>query len=352
MSKFVAVILSIFLCLATSEIFLRAFYPQSQYSVTYASWGWKHIPNTTVMFWGEKPGWRWELKSPVKIKYDSYGLRSNNVPYKTRIPKEYNPKRILILGDSFAEDMGSPYANLISVILRKKFDYNEKGEDTGAAINVINAGHYGFCDGQELMYYILEGIKYKPDIVLIFYSGDTANPNYAVMENGELVLKWKTFTWAQEAYKNIVSVIRLHSHLGSFILNSLHRVKWFDSVVNQKGLNENIKIINFAMGPESREFAEVDKAIWLRFKELTISDGARFIIMNCMGKFTLEQRKFLDSNGIENFEITGLPDPEKARQEDKKNGCYDPGLESHRFGYKNNFLVSEKIYEYLKEKGI
>ena len=321
------IVLSIVVCLVCGEIFFRSFYPQSQYSVTYAPWGWRHIPNTEVTFWGEKPGWRWNLKPSVKIKYGVSGLRG----------RAWANPYILILGDSFAEDMGSPDKNLISSYLEDKI-----------LLPVMNAGHYGFCNAQELMYYLAEGYKYKPNIVLIFYTGDTANPNYAVMEDGKLKLKWKTFTRKQKLYKNIVSAIRLRLHLGSFILNRLHDFSWFEKIADRGGLNDKIPITNFDTYSVLDDFVSVDKHIWVKFKKEIEKNGSRLIIMNCMGEFTPPERAFFDLWGIEYFEITGLPNPNIKRILDKESGVYDPAFESHRFGYKSNSIVSQKIYDYLK----
>ena len=59
------------------ELFLRAFYPQSQYSVIYSPWGLFHNPNARFVFYDERPRWRFS-KPPLQaipIHYNSKGLR-------------------------------------------------------------------------------------------------------------------------------------------------------------------------------------------------------------------------------------------------------------------------------------
>lgn len=324
--------ISLFLLITflTGELFLRIFYPQSQYSVTYADWGWRHIPNTQITFYGEKSGFRWRLKPPVRVCYGSDGLRAPEIDCVRKTGT------LLALGDSFLEDMGSSYENLHTTYL----------ENMG--ISVINAGHYGFCNAQEYMYYLAEGKKYRTEIVLVFYAQDTANPNYAELKDEKLVLKWKKFTIPQKIYKRVVSFIRLYSHFGSFIVNNLHRVPSIDNFMRKEQLNEKIEVTNLQHHHDNIiDFAPIDKVLFREFNQVVKADGATLILMNCMGDFSKEQREFLDGEGIPNFGITGLPGPDKVREEDKRMGRYDPLKESHRFGYRNNYLVADKIYQFL-----
>ena len=347
MKKILLVSLIMFL---TGEIFLRLFYPQAEYSVTYAPWGWKHIPNTKITFWGEHPNWRWKLKPPIKIKYDDKGLRSYSWPYQSGVP---NVQRILILGDSFAEDMGSVFENLVATRLQKLFNYDEFGQDTKKAVAVINAGHYGFCNAQEYMYYLAEGHKFSPDIVLVFYAQDTANPNYAELKEGQLILKWKKFTLSQKIYKNIASLIRLHSHLGSYVLNSLHRIPKIENFIRKKQLNENIKITSIDSRDTNNssdwDFKPIDKILWREFNQLVKAENTTLILMNCMEDFTRKQKEFLDSENILHFAII---DSGAFKIYDKRKESYNPKKESHRFGYGGNEIVAEIIYRFLEERGL
>ena len=120
--------------------------------------------------------------------------------------------------------MGSFFANLHAKWLEKKL--NESGYPY--KIEVINAGHYAFENDQEYIFYLKEGRKYSPDIVIVMYTGDEASPTYATLdENGKLVLHYKEFTPSQKLYRNVVSFIRRNTHFGSFILDRLHGIRDF-----------------------------------------------------------------------------------------------------------------------------
>ena len=146
MKKAFLLVFSMVVLYVIIEIFFLAFYPHSQYSVTFAPWGWKHIANTKVQFYGEHPKLQFNLKlrpKPVTIKYNSKGLRSpehNYHKYFNFCDTFYQFTRVMLIGDSWTEDMGSPMDNLHSTYLRKKLNYEYKPVGL-SPIQVINAGH-------------------------------------------------------------------------------------------------------------------------------------------------------------------------------------------------------------------
>lgn len=66
-----------------------------------------------------------------------------------------------------------------------------------------------------------------------------------------------------------------------------------------------------------------------------------------MGKFTPVNKEWLASEGFNIIEL----DTNKISEVNKDKKTYSPFFESHRFGYGGNKIVSQQIYEYLKEKG-
>jgi hypothetical protein len=336
----------------TFEVLFRVFYPQSGYSLTYASWGWTHLPNSRVTYYKETPVFNLDIRSrpyPIPIKYNSKGLREFDYGY----PKEKNVFRILVLGDSFAEDMGSFFDNLHTKWLERKL----KQMGYPYRIEVINAGHYAFDNANEYMFYLKEGKKYSPDIVILMYTGDTAGSDYAGFENGKLVLRYKTFTFSQKLYRMAVSWVRRNSQFGSFLLNevtNLNRIKLF--LVNQGFKEKDKAIVNPDRPEEQIPFSDADKAIWLAFKEDVEKNNGRFIFMNCtyypdqprLSSLSEENRAFIKHNKILLLEV--LSTAENARRiknEEMRLGIYNKLFDSHRFGYKANEKVAERIITFL-----
>lgn len=341
------------------ESFFHLFYPQSGYSVTYAPYGWKHIPNTTVNFYGEESKLSFDLKhrpKPIKIYYNWDGLRSPDWEMLNKdfyfCDKKYTKFRIMVIGDSWAEDMGSIEDNLHTTYLRKKLQWEY--ETKLILYSIINAGHYGFDNGQEYLWWEWEGWKYKPDIIILFYAQDTASPEFIQNTTEGLILYSKIYTIPQKIYRDIASFIRLHSQFGSWTLNKISEIKSVNTFFINKGYKEKpVPVVNGkTVNPTEDDFADVDKRIWLMFKGGIAAHGGKFIMMNCMGNFNKKQEKFLRDNNILHFGITekDVGNPEKLREEDKANGIYDIDLESHRFGYKANEKVASRIIQFLKEK--
>jgi hypothetical protein len=323
------------------EVFFRLFYPQSEYSVTYAKWGWRHIPNTVCKFYGEEPRFGWGQRA-VEVKYNARGLRCAD--WSVFDFRDVDIKCILLLGDSWLEDMGSPYNNLVHIWLNKKIEGY-----------TINAGHYGFDNAQELMWYLKEGKKYSPDIVIVFYANDKANPENAMIEDGKLVLKWREFTHKQKVYRNVASWIRLHTHFGSWLLTRIQRIGPIGGYMVREGLKEPP---NPVVGPKTplyeSGFRLIDKMIYQRLAAEVEKDNATLVMLKCMGDWSNEQKAFFKDSGIYHMYIpTEWPEEgDEERIWDKAVNNYDPSKESHRFSYMQNERVAQRIIEYLKVEGL
>ena len=109
----------------------------------------------------------WKLKKSIIIRRktrqfdyststNSHGLRSDEIP----LEKSHHVYRILILGDSMAFGEG--------VELEERFDQQlKKLAIAGKTIEVINAGVMGYGTDQEFLYLASQGLKFKPDLVIL-----------------------------------------------------------------------------------------------------------------------------------------------------------------------------------------
>lgn len=148
----------IFLCiLAVTELVLTFYVKSIHQDRIYTSdkvLGWKLLQNLAVCRDVIRDG------TPRMIYTDWNGL-----PNKRQ--HHYEPaegsSRILILGDSIAEDLANHEMDetLAALVERQLSDWNTE---------VVNAGCGGWSTDQEYLFFKTEGYKYKPDLVLLIVS--------------------------------------------------------------------------------------------------------------------------------------------------------------------------------------
>ncbi len=130
--------------------------------------GWWHIPHSGGTFHSDYN----EFTAQVQINARS--LRDREIGYDN----PDNTLRVLSLADSFGEalqvDLADTYHKQLEELLT---------ESTGQPVEVINAGVGGWGTDQEAIFYLAEGFRYQPDIVLLsfFVRNDVVN-NYAPLE--------------------------------------------------------------------------------------------------------------------------------------------------------------------------
>jgi len=113
--------------------------------------GWVHVPNARTT-------WQGTGEYNVHVQINSLGLRDREHTYD----KPPGTFRILVLGDSFTEGIEVPLEQVFPVRLEECLD-----ERVSSEIEVINAGMSGYAPGDELLFFVHEGVKYRPDLVLV-----------------------------------------------------------------------------------------------------------------------------------------------------------------------------------------
>jgi lysophospholipase L1-like esterase len=116
--------------------------------------GHEHRPNAKAVLMG------------VEFDTNSKGLRDREIPY-ARTP---GVRRILMLGDSGTVGWGVAFDETFPKRIEKA--YAEKGDK----VEVINTGVGNYNTIQEVEYFLTEGYKYEPDIVVLNYSFNDAEP--------------------------------------------------------------------------------------------------------------------------------------------------------------------------------
>lgn len=95
----------------------------------------------------------------TSLRTDTLGLRED----RDYGPKPANTQRILALGDSFTMGVGVESADAFPKVVERLM---LRGE-TGASIEVINAGVPGYNTRQERVYLQSDGLSLQPDLVLL-----------------------------------------------------------------------------------------------------------------------------------------------------------------------------------------
>ncbi len=164
LSNVVIILIGILLSVGVLEIGTRIVAPQIfptpkvwRYE---ANLGWEHIPGAED---------RWLHRDfDVSIKINSKGLRDVERDYA----KKDNTFRILAFGDSFVEGWGVELEDSVTRRLEKILNL-ETGDKK---YEVVNCSVAGYGTDQELLFFRREGLKYSPDLVIVFfYLNDVGN---------------------------------------------------------------------------------------------------------------------------------------------------------------------------------
>lgn len=144
---------SLLVTLAALEIVVRLFFPQLPIE--------PHcVVLDPVLVYRLKPDCERRTPARAYVEYlrtNSRGLREREIAYE----KRSGTLRILALGDSFT--FGSPLP--VEASWPKALERRLRAD--GAAVEVVNAGVFGYTTYHELRFLETEGLRYAPDIVVL-----------------------------------------------------------------------------------------------------------------------------------------------------------------------------------------
>lgn len=184
--RVLAVVVSLALPLLVLEAVLRVFgpivpgnYDTGPYVRRHPTLGHFHTPSFG--------GW---IKTPqfiVRIDTNPMGLRDPRQSYA----KPPGTFRVLALGDSYVEAAQVQADQMVTTQLERLL-----GASTSRPVEVVNAGVFGYGTGQELLLLEQEGVKYAPDLVVLFFChcNDVANNDYRLeLIDGDLSTALKPY---------------------------------------------------------------------------------------------------------------------------------------------------------------
>jgi lysophospholipase L1-like esterase len=118
--------------------------------------GWKHTPGVHRVFVNE-------AGERIEVRQNEYGHRGGAHPLR-KDPGKY---RILVLGDSFTEGVQVAEGDLFTALL----------ERSDPRYEVLNAGVGGWGTVQEYLYLESDGLRHRPDLVLLMVFGNDLDDN-------------------------------------------------------------------------------------------------------------------------------------------------------------------------------
>jgi len=113
--------------------------------------GWRKTPGARVRYH--------RREYSVEVAINDKGLRDVERPYEPPA----GATRILALGDSFVEGYTVAADETVTSRLTRELT------EPGCPVEVINAGTAAYSTDQELLFFRSEGIRYQPEIVLLFF---------------------------------------------------------------------------------------------------------------------------------------------------------------------------------------
>jgi GDSL-like Lipase/Acylhydrolase family len=124
---------------------------------------WRHDAN---LGWSNSPGAEGVFHHPrftINVKINPQGLRDREYTYE-RTP---GSRRVLVIGDSFVWGYGVEQQETFPKLL----------EARQPGVEVINAGVAGYGTDQELLWLRSEGVRYRPDLVILVMCGNDDDEN-------------------------------------------------------------------------------------------------------------------------------------------------------------------------------
>jgi lysophospholipase L1-like esterase len=159
---------------------------------------WERRPHTTrgsiirfdpILGWDKPPGaevWLHRREYDVNLTVNSHGLRGPDRGYE----KPSGGGRVLLLGDSFTEGFTVREEDTVRAVLESLL----LGQGC-RGWEVINAGTLGYSTDQEYLFFLNEGRRYQPDVVVVLFFYNDLNGNittgskpHFTVEDGRLVL--------------------------------------------------------------------------------------------------------------------------------------------------------------------
>lgn len=117
--------------------------------------GWRNIPNASGRIITDEYA--------HELRYNARSMRGPLIPYERRA----GVYRVLLLGDSFVDGYTETLGNRVGEVLQRELS------EAGINAEIVPMGTPGFSTDQEYLWLTSEGLRYRPDlVVLVFHPND------------------------------------------------------------------------------------------------------------------------------------------------------------------------------------
>ena len=317
------------------------------------------------------------------VRHNSKGLRGKETDY----PKPAGIKRILFVGDSFFWGYGLNNKDVLTEVLQKK---------AGESVEIINGAATGYGTDQELLWLKNEGLKYKPDIVILgfFPTNDldeiSSSISYYfpkpvfVPDGDKLVLKNvpvpRTEGTERKAFANpptflgkLKKFLRYHTHTYPFIVGRLNSNPELRLLLINLGLGEEFTNQFPGIPLIKNNPADIEKLAFrliLEIKKTAEKAGAEFLLVHIPSKeqpaganlYKGIREKAYENNATMSHKLQDFAAKEKIqlldllpviRKRHKKGAIiYSPAKYDHHWTASGHQIAAETIYDYLSVHGL
>jgi hypothetical protein len=229
-----------------------------------------------------RPGAGWKKTSEFTswIEVNSKGLRGAEIDY----PKPPGEYRILVTGDSFtfAEQVNQDET------FTQRLEDRLNAEQPGLNYRVLNAGSNGWATANELVYLAKEGVKFKPDVVVVaFYLGNDVGDNYSRIATTQIAKDADLALRGADSFDGPRRILRKSEVYTVFESGVLAKLPWW-------GDNGGSTSSSDRRAPRTLEEAQeawaITESLLVRMRDVSESQGARFMVMVVPSATAVAQR--------------------------------------------------------------
>lgn len=304
---------------------------------------WTYDP---LLGWHHRPGQQGVFKKSqfsVDVSINRKGLRDRLYPYERTVGK----KRILVLGDSFVWGFGVEQDQI----------FTEQLELSLSNVEVINAGVSGYSTDQELLWLKSEGVKYKPDLIILLVSGNDdyenhlglnytiySKPRFIFGKDGQLELQ-NVPVPRQSVFRKMVHLGMRYSSLVNFLVQEV-RPKFFRIIRGSQNSSKK-EISDTSERPEPGKQLGLTLALVDEIRKIAETEAQFMIVMNSVywSKYSAgtykELVRELRDNRVYVLDVDTSAGYSKERMTIPGDGHWNK--DGHRF-------VAERVLELIGEK--
>jgi lysophospholipase L1-like esterase len=272
---------SLIFSLVFAELILRLFVAQEtkRLAIYDKDVGWRGRPNGSEVYV------RREDSIAVAFHYNELGYRDDPVQ-----PRSTVAKRIVLLGDSFLENLEAPFESTYVARLRNNLRKQFHGK-----VDLIALGSQGYSTAQEMLTLKKFGDQLQPDyVVLVFFTGndfeDNARREFAYLDStGALVIPPHNVSWRIQQYLSFKRWLYESSHLVFYLKNFIESrtsIQLYDGTKQVADESEQYRF-------------EITGKLIIATKSLAEARGSRFALVLFTNKYDISEGLWEKSEYVE-----------------------------------------------------